>query len=329
MLSKITALWMLIGIGLYVFLQLHKEKGQWICAGMALKHWICFFAVPFAFFSVVVYQDYLMGFTQLFITWVRLSTDFGWEDFFAFHLLQFVFYTPLFFGLGLWLMIREGKNLLGIGIVFLKETMAQVRKKSQSSSVVAGGKQKQTRATFFQSFRRLQVQLGQEKYFFLLLSLPGTLYLLLNSFTVFLHPNWTVFATIGILFLVALFLAKHFDQWRYRVIFHGSVAFVTLVILALPVIFFSNLPTFSLDGTCLYKKYSFLEDGEFQTVYRSMDKTIPIVGSSYKIPSIINLRLRPETQSIILRSNKELMGDFRHAGYNLFDMLLERKDGEE
>lgn len=166
----------------------------------------------------------------------------------------------------------------------------------------------------------------EKSFFFAFIVFLGGCYLVLNSFSYILHPNWSFFVLICATPLVLLHISQSEKKlWYY--LLGGFHLFVTLLFLiAGYFVFFlsadmvKNYPD-TIGRISTFYNYEVFK-GEFLNYYREkMDKELLIAGENYQIPSFVNYYWKPETQAVTVRTYSY------HA--TIFDVLFDESKYRE
>lgn len=293
-LAKITTIFVFFGYGIFFLSVPHGRK----LLGKKIV-WLHFF-IPVLMYLPTLYWDYLYGFPFIENLFLRVNTAFAWNRFFHFHLLQWVLYFPSYYLIFLILCVKTSWRWM---YFVLLPQMPRWKKSHEEKP-----------------------DFLEEKIYYLLLSLPSILYLLWQSFSISIHPNWTIFAAPGLTVLTAYYFAQHWSKMRS--IFYVSNGLLAAILLCLPLFLSSNAPTFAADGTCLYSKYSFLQD-DFPDVFSEIGNDARLVGADYKLPSMVNLYVRPQKDAIVLRHARKVDETFSGDGHSLWSLVVKRSEVEK
>ncbi len=162
----------------------------------------------------------------------------------------------------------------------------------------------------FINYRRGQTK--ESNFFFAFSSLVPMLYLIYKSIVNRLEANWPAFGFIGLVFLLVYFYSEHWHKKWVRYCYFGNnvLAFCLMTLLMFHV-WFDILPIpATKDITDRYYQFEAIK-GEFKDYYeKEMDKDVRILGRTYRIPSLINLYVRPKLEAVYVD-----LGDYRSTVY--------------
>ena len=287
-LAKIASLFVALGIFGYVVFS--RRRLEWLASK---ELWISFFLIAL-FYSPQVIWNAQNDFAFLTYAANVLDKKGSFHHWLELWIAQVLIYGPIFFGLGLYLLVKVMWNYIHAGKINLE--------------------------------RRKDASMIEKKFYFAMTSLVGFIYLCYKSGTNKLEANWPAFAFVGIFYLVAMYFLENWHRFAVRFAYYGqqglALAFVSILLLQSTEKGILPLPL-HLDITSRYYQYTVLTD-EFKSYYdASMKKDRHILSSSYQLPSMINLYLKPKKDAICISR-----GNYHETMYSFIypDEVLIGKD---